>query len=173
MYFQNMLHSTTDDYMYEWMFESWAGESRLNLESLCHTLPSQNEAVDGFKQDTDRTCVSYFILIVCHVTCESVTCYSHWYEHRTVICSTQLGDTVQEDRGHLLVLVLYKAEYFKGKATHLAFPIFKDGGLGVFFTAGSGKENYKVLLERMAREISEMDKIIDLFSNLSYLKKRS
>ena len=68
-------------------------------------------------------------------------CYSHWHEQRTVICSTQLGDAVQENSGHLLVLVLYKTEYFKGKATHLALPILKDGGLRVFFTAGPGREN--------------------------------
>lgn len=62
--------------------------------------------------------------------------FSHRHEHGTVVCSTQLGDTVQENSGHLLVLVLYKAEYFKGKPAHLALPILEDGGLGVFFTAG-------------------------------------
>lgn len=86
-------------------------------------------------------------------------CQSYWHEHWTIICSTQLGDTVQEDSGHLLVLVLHKAEHFKGKAAHLALPIFKHGCLGIFFTAGSGKGNQKVLLERRVRQISQLNKI--------------
>ena len=68
-------------------------------------------------------------------------CFSHWHKHWTVICSTQLGNTVQENSGHLLILVLDKAEYFKSKTTHLALPILKDGGLGVFFTADPEREN--------------------------------
>lgn len=70
--------------------------------------------------------------------CEGALCLSHWHEHWTVIGSTQLGDTVQEDSGHLLILVFHKAEHFKGKAAHLALPIFKNSGLGVFFTADVG-----------------------------------
>lgn len=81
--------------------------------------------------------IIYFVIIDC---CVSVLCVTHWHEHGTVIRPTQLGDTVQEDGGHLLVFVLYKAEYFEGKAAHLALPILKDCGLRVFFTAGSGKE---------------------------------
>lgn len=64
---------------------------------------------------------------------------SHRHEHRTIVGATQLGDAVQEDGGHLLVLVLHKAEHFESKAAHLALPVLEDGGLGVFFTAGSMK----------------------------------
>lgn len=115
----------------------------------------------------------YLVLIVCHAVCEGVLCQAHRHEHRAVIRSAQLGDTVQEDSGHLLVLVLNKAEYFEGKAAHLALPVFKDGGLGIFFTAGSGRENSDALLERRAGETSELNKNIDLLSTWSYLKKRS
>lgn len=66
-------------------------------------------------------------------------CESHWHDHRTVVGATQLGDTVQKDGGHLLVLVLHKAEHFKSEAAHLALPVLKDGGLGIFFTADSVK----------------------------------
>lgn len=91
------------------------------------------------------------VLLVC-LQC-SVSCGSHRHEHWTVISPTQFGDTVQEDGGHLLVLVLHKAEYFKGKASHLALAIFKDGGLGVFVTTGSERDNQHVSLERRATEI--------------------
>lgn len=86
------------------------------------------------------------------VVCVSGLCYSHWHEHRTVVCSTQLGDTVQEDGGHPLVLVLYESEHFKGKATHLALPILKDGGLGVFFTAGSQQGKLEHVIRTEKRE---------------------
>lgn len=66
-------------------------------------------------------------------------CESHWHEHWTIVGATQLGDAVQKDGGHLLVLVLHKAEHFESKATHLALPVLKDGGLGIFFTADSIK----------------------------------
>lgn len=66
-------------------------------------------------------------------------CESHWHEHWTIIGATQLGDAVQKDGGHLLVLVLHKAEHFEREAAHLALPVLKDGGLGIFFTADSIK----------------------------------
>lgn len=53
---------------------------------------------------------------------------------------------MQEDGGHLLVLVLHKAEHFESEAAHLALPILKDGGLGVFFTADS------IQLENLVRK---------------------
>lgn len=67
--------------------------------------------------------------------------FSHRYEHRAVVGLTQLGDTVQEDGGHLLVLVLNKAEDFEGEASHLTLAILEDCGLWVFFTAGSRSEH--------------------------------
>lgn len=68
---------------------------------------------------------------------------SHWHEHGTVVCSTQLGDTVQEDGGHLLVLVLDEAEHLESKAAHLALPIFKDRRLGVFLAASHREREVK------------------------------
>lgn len=70
---------------------------------------------------------------------EGVPGGSHRHEHGTIVGAAQLGDAVQEDGGHLLVLVLDKAEHFEGKAAHLALPVLEDGGLGVFFAAGSMK----------------------------------
>lgn len=38
---------------------------------------------------------------------------TYWHKKGTVICSAQLCHAVEEDRRHLLVLVLHKAEYLK------------------------------------------------------------
>lgn len=82
----------------------------------------------------------FYLSVEVGLTCVNAEVWSHWNEHRTVICPTQLGNTVQEDGGHPLVLVLYKTKYFEGKPAHLTFPILKDCGLGVFFTADSEKK---------------------------------
>lgn len=50
---------------------------------------------------------------------------------------------MQEDGGHLLVLVLDEAEHFESKAAHLALPIFKDRRLGVFLTASHREREVK------------------------------
>lgn len=95
-------------------------------------------------------CVHQCVLCSIFGHFEGILCESHWHEHRTIIGPTQLGDTVQKDGGHLLVLVLHKAEHFERKAAHLALSILKDGGLGVFFTADSiklGKSCQKEELE--------------------------
>lgn len=78
--------------------------------------------------------------------CMRTQCWSHWNEHGTIVGPTQLGNTVQEDGRHPLVLVLYETKYFKGKPAHLTLPILKDCGLGVFFTADSEKENKKMYI---------------------------
>ena len=100
----------------------------------------------------------YNVCSFCPVSID-VLCWPHRHEHRTVICSTQLGDAVKEDGGHLLVLVLYKAEYFKGEAAHLALAIFKDGGLGIFFTAGSeeGKIIGSIIRKESERNIKKTE----------------
>lgn len=107
---------------------------------------------------------------------------SHWHEHGTVVRSTQLGDTVQEDGGHLLVLVLDEAEHFEGKAAHLALPVFKDCRLGVFLTASHRERGVKSSLRITKGGRGGGEKKWQVFAVLhikdepsggSYLKKRS
>lgn len=59
------------------------------------------------------------------------------YRHKegTVICSTELGNTVQEDSGHFLILVFHKSEHFKRKPAPLASAILNDSGLRILVTA--------------------------------------
>lgn len=60
---------------------------------------------------------------------------TYWHKEGTVICSAQLRHTVQEDRGHLLVLVLHKAEHLEGKPPHLTLAILNYGCLRILVTA--------------------------------------
>lgn len=73
-------------------------------------------------------------------------CYSleHPYrqEHGAVVGSAQLGHTVKEDGGHLLVLVLDKAEHLEGEPAHLALPVLKNRCLRVFITS-AGPEMWR------------------------------
>lgn len=50
---------------------------------------------------------------------------------------------MQEDGGHLLVLVLDEAEHFESKPAHLALPILKDRRLGVFLAASHREREVK------------------------------
>lgn len=68
---------------------------------------------------------------------------TYWHEEGAVISPAQLGDAVQEDRGHFLILVLHKAEHFEGEPALLAPAVFDDGGLRVLVTAvveGMGRQ---------------------------------
>lgn len=64
--------------------------------------------------------------------CWTKKCHRH--KHGTVIWAAQLGHAVQEDSGHLLILVLDEAEHLKGETTHLTLSIFKHCRLWVFVT---------------------------------------
>lgn len=90
---------------------------------------------------------------------------SHWHEHWTVVCSTQLGHAVQEDGGHLLILVFYETEDLKGKAAHLALPVLKDGGLGVFLTAGSGNKGQTLVIRKGNQRKSEPNSVSSDFNS--------
>lgn len=60
---------------------------------------------------------------------------TYWHKEGAVISSAELGNTVQEDGGHFLILVFHKSEHFKGKPALLASAIFNDGGLRIFVAA--------------------------------------
>lgn len=60
---------------------------------------------------------------------------TYWHKEGAVISSAELGNTVQEDSGHFLILVFHESEHFKGKAALLAPAVFNDGGLRIFVTA--------------------------------------
>ena len=60
---------------------------------------------------------------------------TYWHEEGAVISSAELGNAVQEDSRHFLILVFHKSEHFKRKSAPLASAVFNDGSLRIFVTA--------------------------------------
>lgn len=82
------------------------------------------------------------------------------HKYCTVICPTQLCDTMQKHSGHLLVLMFHKTKDFKRKTTHLTFPVLKNSGLWILVAPikpPSQKKGFKKADEVIMFSYSEID----------------